>query len=93
MSMTKDDWFKWAVGIGGSLVTALVIYMFTFFVSFETRVAAIAQTVHDNGGVTPGEITEIKTLLGRVDEKIEAGESDRNQIREDIRQIVEILSR
>jgi hypothetical protein len=92
-SETFQKIFQWAVGVLGTLVTAAVIYLFSFFYTFSERVETIAQKVHDNGGVTSTEIKEINSLLSNIDARIEAGEADRGQIRQDIRQIVDILSR
>lgn len=85
--------FQWVVGVVGTLVTAAVVFLFSFFMTFGERVEAIAQTVHDRGGVTSTEIKDIKSLLSNIDARIAAGENDRGQIRQDIRQIVEILAR
>jgi len=90
--INRDEAFKWAAGVLGTLTTALVIWIASFLWNFERNVEAIAAEVHARGGVERRDIEDVQKILSSVESKLEAAGEDRREIREDIRQIVKILS-
>lgn len=96
-AMTRDDWFKWAVGIGGTLVTGLVIWLVQFMVFgfdsyIDQRAEEVAKKTFANGGVAPSEVEEVKTLVLSAINRMDAADSDRQDIKEDLRNVYRILT-
>lgn len=92
----KHDWLKWALGIAATLVTALVLWIVQFLVfGFEEYVKDVAakgtvpvatQTQIDNIESSVG------TLVTQVEAEAERNREFREEQREDMRNLVRIIS-
>jgi hypothetical protein len=97
MPMTRDEWFKWAVGICGGVATAIILGVGAFVwrgldAYIDDRAEAVAKKTFANGGVAPSEMEEVKELVSSAIARMDAADSDREDIKEDLRNVYRILT-
>ena len=92
------NWIAWALGIGGTLVTAMLLWIIQFLAfGFDSYVEDIANKAVKSGGVPQatittiqGDITDIKATL---ETQAERDREFREQQREDMRNLTAIIMR
>jgi hypothetical protein len=94
----KHNWVAWGLGIGGAVVTAGLLWFIQFLVfGFEEYIEGIASRTYQNDGVPQASITTIETRLtgieGAITAQATANEEFRREQREDMRNLVSIISR
>lgn len=93
----KHNWVAWALGIGGTIVTAGLLWIIQFLTfGFEEYVKDVAAT-----GTVPvatqsqinGIETAVNTLVAQQVAEAERNKEFREQQQEDMRNLVQIISR
>lgn len=87
MDKYKDKVVEWAV------IGVLTVIIGWLWWSADRYIDERAASVYSNKGIPQETITEIKTTLASIDAHLVAGDKDRAEIRQDIRQMIEILTR
>lgn len=98
MKRDGHNWTAWALGIGGALTTVGLLWIIQFLsFGFEEYVENIAARTYQNDGVPQATITDIETRLTGIEGSLEAqataNEEFRREQRQDMRNLVSIVSR
>jgi hypothetical protein len=94
MSEGKINWKNWALGIGGTIVTGVVVWIGQFmmfgFDEYVKEVAATAQAVDSTQFQTVQ--TDIADIKATLEAEAQRDKEWREQQREDMRNLIKIIS-
>jgi hypothetical protein len=94
MSEGKPKWMAWALGIGGTLVTALLLWIVQFFAfGFEEYVKEVAGSASPVDPVVVSTMqTDIADIKATLVTEAERDQEWREQQAEDMRNLIQIIS-